>query len=53
MIRGYHVTLSLDILLIGEHVFALREWLGEALEMNRREALESAASDYTEEPIAL
>ncbi len=36
-----------------ELIHALRECLGEALEMNRREALESAASDYTEEPIAL
>lgn len=36
-----------------ELLVALRECLTEALEMNRREALESAEKDYTEEPIAL
>lgn len=36
-----------------ELIVALRECLAEALEMNRRDALESAEQDYTEEPIAL
>ncbi len=36
-----------------ESIVALRECLAEALEMNRRDALESAEEDYTEEPIAL
>ena len=36
-----------------ELLVALRECLAEALEMNRRDALESADQDYTEEPIAL
>ena len=36
-----------------ELIVALRECLAEALEMNRRDALESAEEDYTEEPIAL
>lgn len=36
-----------------ELIVALRECLVEALEMNRRDALESAEQDYTEEPIAL
>ena len=36
-----------------ELLVALRECLAEAVEMNRRDALESADQDYTEEPIAL
>ncbi len=36
-----------------ELLVALRECLAEALEMNRRDARESAERDYTEEPIAL
>ena len=36
-----------------ELIVALRECLAEALEMNRRDALEAAEEDYTEEPIAL
>ncbi len=36
-----------------ELIVALRECLAEVLEMNRRDALESAEQDYTEEPIAL
>jgi predicted RNase H-like HicB family nuclease len=36
-----------------ELVIALKECLGEALEMNRREAREAANSDYSEETIAL
>ena len=36
-----------------ELIVALRECLSEAIEMNRRDALESAEHDYSEEPIAL
>ena len=36
-----------------ELIDALRECLSEAIEMNRRDALESAEHDYSEEPIAL
>ncbi|TVR06795.1 MAG: type II toxin-antitoxin system HicB family antitoxin [Spirochaetaceae bacterium] len=36
-----------------ELLVALRECLAEALEMNRRDALEAAEHGYTEEPIAL
>jgi predicted RNase H-like HicB family nuclease len=36
-----------------ELLVPLRECLAEALEMNRRDALESAEQDYAEEPIAL
>ena len=39
--------------IVGELIVALRECLAEALEMNRRDALESAEQDYTEEPITL
>ena len=36
-----------------ELILALRECLSEALEMNRRDALESAEHNYTDERIAL
>ena len=36
-----------------ELLASLRTTLAEALEFNRREAIQAAASDYTEEPVTL
>jgi len=36
-----------------ELLLSLRTTLAEALEFNRREAIQAAASDYTEEPVTL
>jgi len=36
-----------------ELLVSLRTTLAEALEFNRREAIQAAASDYTEEPVTL